>query len=590
MMKRLLHIVLPIIGISALIFPTYIILLSQGYPTMHDDQHIARMYALVEAMAHGQWYGRWVQHLVFGLGYPLFNFYPPLTYYISLPFYLLTQEFISSIKLMMLAGLITGAYGTYLFAKEISNKWVGIVAAILYGFFPYRAVLTFVRGAFADFWAVSLSPFVYWAILRLSKKVSLGNCILLGICVGLVILSHQIQVVPMALFGIPIVGYCLFTTTPKKRFVFLQALVLSGVIGLGTSAFFTLPLFLEKSSTLVDVLNTSNLYDFHLHFVLPSQLWYSPWGYGGSVAGSGDGMSFQIGKLFIGGFLLAIGASLFVVIKKRKTISLWLPLISLLSIFVLIMTTSYSQIIWETLPFLYYVQFPWRLMGFANIFIPVSIALASRVILDQVKLGRIIKNQYVGVSVVVGISLLFGYKYGHLFRPQEMRNIDDEYMTSENKIKWEVSKSSFEFAPNGISLSKTPPYGNLFPPIREKDIPIPAVFPSADVRATVISRIPNHQYYHITNTGLPTRVRLGTFNFPGWQAKVNDKLVTIYSDNPLQLIEVVIPSGESKIELFFTDTLIRVIGNTVSLATWTLIGMYFLSQQRSLGRGGKQFK
>lgn len=552
----------------------------QGYPTMHDDQHIARLYSLIEAMSYGEWYGRWVKNLVFGLGYPLFNFYPPLAYYITLPFYLITQELITSVKLMMIAGLIAGAYGTYLFTKELSNKWTGILAAIVYSFFPYRAVLTFVRGAFADFWAVSLAPFVYWAIVMLSKEISTKNSIILGISVGLIILSHQIQTIPMILFGLPVAGYSLYLVPSSNKLNYVKALLFAGVIAFGVSAFFSLPLFFEKGYTLVDTLNTSNLYDFHLHFVIPTQLWFSPWGYGGSVSGLADGMSYQLGKAFIAGLIGALilggGVLLF---RKKKISEQWLIVSALTTLGTLIMATAYSSLIWENLPFIPYVQFPWRLLGFTNIFIAVTIALGLSLATTLFsKRIPILSRSRILVMGSIILALALTYQYGKLFVPQEMRALTDKEMTSGNKILWDVSSTSFEFAPRGLSLSKTPPYGNLTPPIKESDLPYPEII-AREVEYTVAANTPTLQKFIVTNSGETKKISFGTFNFPGWHAQINNEPVEITSDNPLQLMEVEIPEGDSTITLSFTDTPIRAIGNTITLTTWTLIVLYMISKK-----------
>ena len=58
-------------------------LLNNQYFSIHDDQHIARLYLLDQAIRQGDLYPRWVGGLGFNFGYPLFNFYPPLIYYVA---------------------------------------------------------------------------------------------------------------------------------------------------------------------------------------------------------------------------------------------------------------------------------------------------------------------------------------------------------------------------------------------------------------------------------------------------------------------------------------------------------------------------
>ena len=45
--------------------------------------HLSRAYFLRELLTHGDWYPRWVPQEYGGYGYPTFNFYSPLTYYLT---------------------------------------------------------------------------------------------------------------------------------------------------------------------------------------------------------------------------------------------------------------------------------------------------------------------------------------------------------------------------------------------------------------------------------------------------------------------------------------------------------------------------
>ena len=74
--------------------PAFLSLLNNGYFTMHDDQHIARLFLFDTALKQGQWYPRWVDWLGFGYGYPMFNFYPPFIYFIAQLFHVVGFSFI----------------------------------------------------------------------------------------------------------------------------------------------------------------------------------------------------------------------------------------------------------------------------------------------------------------------------------------------------------------------------------------------------------------------------------------------------------------------------------------------------------------
>ena len=142
MLKRtitILHMASSLLAVLIITIPTFIRILGSGFFSMHDDQQVARLYLLDQALKQGDLYPRWVGLLGFNLGYPLFNFYPPLVYYVGELFHLLGFSYIWSIKLVFITGFIVGAWGMYLLARQLWNQTAAFVAALLYTYFFYHA-------------------------------------------------------------------------------------------------------------------------------------------------------------------------------------------------------------------------------------------------------------------------------------------------------------------------------------------------------------------------------------------------------------------------------------------------------------------
>ena len=110
--------------------PAFLSLLNPWYFSMHDFQHIARLFLLDQGLLHGYFFPRWVDMLGFNFGYPLFNFYPPLIYYISELFRLLGASYIWSIKAMIILGYGVGAVGMYILGTRIYPEHSRKVARI----------------------------------------------------------------------------------------------------------------------------------------------------------------------------------------------------------------------------------------------------------------------------------------------------------------------------------------------------------------------------------------------------------------------------------------------------------------------------
>ncbi len=122
-------------------------LLKPGYFSMHDDMQIMRIFELDKCVKDGQLPCRWVPDLGYSYGYPLFNYYPPLPYYLGEVFHLLGFSFIDSVKILFGLGFILSGIFMFFLAREFWGEWGGFLSAIFYIYAPYHAVDVYVRGA-----------------------------------------------------------------------------------------------------------------------------------------------------------------------------------------------------------------------------------------------------------------------------------------------------------------------------------------------------------------------------------------------------------------------------------------------------------
>ena len=81
-MKILKSLFFPLVSLAVVVFALSP-LFHSGFFTIHDDEQIARLFDLNQAIFSGNIPPRIAPNLGFGYGYPFFNFYPPFAYYIS---------------------------------------------------------------------------------------------------------------------------------------------------------------------------------------------------------------------------------------------------------------------------------------------------------------------------------------------------------------------------------------------------------------------------------------------------------------------------------------------------------------------------
>jgi uncharacterized membrane protein len=270
-----------------------------GYFPMHDDTQIGRVVVMGKALREGQFPVRWVSDLGYGYGYPIFNFYGPLPYYIGGALYAMGLSGLAATKIMMGLGLVLSGLVMYLAVADMIGISAGILAAALYLLAPYHGVQAYVRGAVGEYWALIFLPLIVWGFWKIIEKRSMIVGILLG-SLGLAafILSHTI----LGYVGAACIVFISALSFLRKEDTDVgsqrKAIVFLLLVGLGLSAFFWLPAIVEMKYTNVSGQIGSSA-DFHDHFVCPWQLWDSTWMFGGSAKGCLDGLSFKIGKIHV---------------------------------------------------------------------------------------------------------------------------------------------------------------------------------------------------------------------------------------------------------------------------------------------------
>ncbi len=542
-------------------------LLKPGLYTMHDDQQVARLFLFDEAFKSGQFPVRWVSSLGFGFGYPLFVFYPPFVYMLGETIHLIGFGFMDSIKIVFFLSILLSGISIYIFIKELWGKVAAFTSSIFYILVPYRALDVYVRGALAESFSFVWLPLILWSYYKLSATNKNLYIYLASIFLTLLMITHNLIFLPFMLI---IFFYLLFLllTSSKKRDLFIK-ICLTSVLTAGLSAFFFLPALFEKKFTIVDDLLLTNLAAYNIHFVYPQQLWNWQWGFGGSSAGLTDGISFKVGKLHIIVSILSflLSSILIIKLKKKPTISRKFYLITAivtLFIFSAFMTTYYSKIIWDLLPPLGYLQFPWRFLTFTALFTSI---LAGAFI-------YIVKLPILRILALIILSILLVYTNLKLFRPQFYRtDFTDNKATSSEIINWNVSLSSFEYLPKGVALIKSP-LGTNIVDINKRDKSVRrAQVEQGEATIDNIQSTPTKISFEV-NAQTSSIIKVNVFDFPGWVVKVNNQQVPISSDNKLKLITFNLKNGVSQVDIEFKNTLLRSLADLISAIS--IIGLIII--------------
>ena len=528
-----------------LTIPAISSLLKPGYFPMHDDMQAMRLYQMDKCIADGQIPCRWVPDMGYGYGYPQFNYYSPLPYYIMEGFHLLGFSYLDSVKVFFVLTVLISAWGMYLLGSALWGEKGGFLSALFYIYLPYRAVDMYVRGAVGELSALSILPFAFlysYRIVEGKKNSVLG----FAIAASALFTSHNItaiMIIPFFIVWILLVNKKQGKWLPSREI--LKNLLLGLVWGLGISSFFILPAWFEKNLVHIESL-IGGYFNYVSHFVgLRTLIFSNYWGYGFSEAGSNDEINLSVGFLqFIFAFIGLFGLW---VSKKVKEFNLAIFLM-ITVFFSLFMIHPKSAIIWRSLPILEYFQFPWRFLLISGFLI----SLVAGATIFLVKKNKTIK--YLTISV---ISMLFIF-YASFFKPREWLKISDEDKFSGNSWSLQQTVSILDYLP--ISASGVP---------RDK-APEEPIFDGEVLKKELGT---NWQKW-ILSTESQTQVILPVYYFPNWQVKVDANVVDVAPAGDLGLVSFNMESGVHDVYAKLHDTPIRSFSNIVSLGSLLAIPLY----------------
>lgn len=526
-----------------------------GFFPIHDNEQVARLFDLDQALKAWHIPPRIAPNLGFGYGYPFFNFYPPFAYYVAEVFKIVGFSYIGSIKLMVGLGFILGSFFMYLLSKEFFGKLGGLISAVFYTYAPYHAVDVYVRGALPEFWSMVFLPAIFWSFYKLKKNYEWKFILLSIVFISFLILTHNLVVVMAAPFLLSWIIFLTLNSKDIKRFL-LTSLVIVASSFMVTS-YFWMPSFFEREFTMVGLL-TTELANYGQHFVYIRQFWDSAWGYGGSIYGLYDGLSFEVGKLHvILSFLASLMAVKFIFDKKTRMAGSILFIFIAFLLFSIFMATFYSKFIWDKIEFLWYIQFPWRFLIFSTFF---SSLLAGSLALSPFSRKIKISLTFVVLSILIGLSMNY-------FTPAKFfASVKDSDYTSQEKIRWDASIIAAEYTPKGIATKKSNINTTVID-IEKKDIAKKSFqVVSGDMMVAEIQNFPQEKKYTISSNKKSV-LRINTYSFPGWKVYVDGKEIPYADNNKLKLITLSPLVGTHAIVVKLTDTKIRSWGNWISLVS-----------------------
>ncbi|MDW8069822.1 MAG: hypothetical protein RML46_13070, partial [Anaerolineae bacterium] len=350
--------------------------------------HFHRLVQLDRAVRYGILYPRWLPDLGYGFGFPLFNYYAPLSYYLLLPLCWLGLPAQTALLIGFALALWALAVAVYLWGQDLFGERGGVVAAFAVVYGPYILHDVYRRGGLASLWALVWLTLTAWAARRAMARNDIGPLVGTTLGCAALMLTHNVT----ALMGIPLlVGYIFFLTWLYGLRAVVRPL-LALALGMGLSAFFWLPALLEQNFVHIHQLYLPRDFDYRYNFISLDQLLTPPRPVDPALINLVVPVS--LGWVPLGLALLGWGP-VGAVLPREVRAHRWALSLAVLGL--ALMTLPVSLPLWDRLPPLRFAQFPWRFLAPATLTLALLAGWGAAVLMKRA--------QWIGPLIPLGMVL-----------------------------------------------------------------------------------------------------------------------------------------------------------------------------------------
>jgi hypothetical protein len=512
--------------------------------------------------AAGQWregivYPRWTEWANHGFGEPRFIFYPPLSWMLGaalglvLPWNAVPGVFI--IPVQTLAGLCSFAL-----TRRLLPVRAAVLAAALYAANPYALLNIYMRGDFAEQLGSAFFPLLLLMALELigilghrhrSRSRTIG--LFAGVFAAVWLSNAPAGVLASYTVALLFAWGALTEGSWKPLFGGAAGLA----VGFGLAGFYLLPAVYEQRWVNITQVLSSGL--------LPSENFLY------TQIDDPEHTLFNWIASTVAILLTVMTAIASIAVHRamgnredhgeRK--KLWRVML-LLSLVAAILMIRPSSIVWEHLPKLRYVQFPWRWMALLGV--PYAYFLGAA-------MPRRRSGWIWGVAVLAVIGGTATFLVERAWWDAEDIPVIEEAIANDQGFE-----GTDEYDPAGddhYNLPGKAPRVEVLP-ITESE----GRKPKAEIR---IERWTAEERKIDVTSREPLRVALRLLDYPAWRVEVNGKAVTPEHAESSRRMVLRLPRGTERITAKFVRTTDRSLGMVISLmAGLALFGLWYAGRVR----------
>jgi hypothetical protein len=528
------------------------------------------MFSWMEALGqwkHGIVYPRWAALAHWGYGEARFLFYPPASRTLGAALAAIFPWKIVPGVYCWIA-LVLAAAAMYRLARQWLPVPDALFAAVFYALNPYLLLVIYWRSAYAELLAAALLPLLLLYLLRLSalRNDESGHRPILGS--GITLAAAWLINVPAAIMihysaaglalllaaigsdreGALLERSLLQRVWDPQTWRFLIRVGTAMLLGTGLASFYLLPAIYEQRWIDVGQLLSPGVRpQDNFLFTFTADPDHNRFNFLISTIGL-----CQIGVLACAmWFSLRKGlfsrsrfrrwnspARLALPDDQRSQQCPWMPLAAWGTGSALLML-SISNLLWQHLPKLRFVQLPFRWLLCLNAALAILLAMAAK---------RWTSRCLLTAGLVAG--LIFA---GHRMQPVYWDTASDIREMSDAIADGSGYEGTDEYVPAGAD-----PYE------LNKDLPQISSEAAAPVPSKILAWAATEKHF-LVHASQPETLQLRLFNYPAWQVIINGRPAETQTTAVTGLMVIPVAAGDNDVYIYFRRTTDRLVGNIVSL-------------------------
>jgi hypothetical protein len=518
----------PLIAIAAAAFAVEIPFFFRGTPSGHDVEfHLYSWLEVLSQWKQGIVYPRWAALAHFAYGEPRFVFYPPASWTLGAALSaIFPWTLVPSVYIWLV--LVAAGASMFLLVRQWLDRRDATFAAVLYTLNPYHLVIVYWRSAFAELLASSLLPLLLLLMLRADEKgrrVTVYLALVLG---AAWLINAPTAVMIHYSLALLMVAIAWQRRSPRVLMVGTVAVLL----GAALASFYLLPaLYEQKWVNIAEVVSAGSRPQDSFLFIHTSDAEH-------------DAFNRVVSWVAVAEILLTFVAAWAARSWGSRNRGLWYSLVAWAA-GCAVLTLAITNPLWNILPKLRFMQFPWRWLLCLGIPFTLLIVLGVRRWTSRV-----------AFYLVTLCVIAFGWQH---FQPPWWDNAADLREMQDNIVTGAGYEGVDEYTPVGAD-----------PSLVDKDARRVTVDGPAHAAIRVSQWNPERKVL-TAEMSAPDNLALRLFNYPAWRVEVNGHLVQAGTRGGTGQMMVPVGAGANRVEINFVRTWDRRLGGWISVMALILI-------------------